>query len=66
MNKKQKYKALIKQKFAWKLRHGISVSLPYVIPEKLHEIIKENFMEYQKEIVQVQVRTVGHLPVRIS
>ena len=63
MNNKQRYKALVKQKFAYKLKHSIRILCvrePMPIPKQLQEMIKEAWLEKQKEILQVQVRTFNH------
>lgn len=59
INKKKKYKSLLKQKFVWKIRHPYHGTL--MIPQTLQEIIKEAWIDKQKEIQSIQVHTIGSL-----
>jgi len=59
INKKKKYKSLLKQKFVWKLRNPYHGML--MIPQALQEKIKELWIEKQKEIQNIQAHTIGSL-----
>jgi hypothetical protein len=59
INKKKKYKSLLKQKFVWKIRHPYHGML--MIPKALEDAVREVWFEKQKEIFSIQVHTIGEL-----
>ena len=61
INKKKKYKSLLKQKFVWKIRNPYHGKGMIFIPQAIHEIIKDAWIEKQKEIQYVQAHTIGSL-----
>ena len=59
-NKKQKYKALVKQKFLYKIRHPMPRGY-ILIPEFIQKEIRNSWEDYQEKIIEVQVHTIGRL-----
>ena len=63
INKKIKYKALIKQKFLYRLRHPFYKfgKGGQTMPTAIQDAIKGIWMEWQEKTLNIQVHTFNHL-----